>query len=210
MILKGNDLLIKVGGTAIAAAKSCDISIQADEIEIASPSSGKWSESIIGRMSWSATVNHLVLSVVRSYQMVGTTVSLEVSVRGMVGGPGKAFQGFVDNVTIQEGTWSGSASAIYWDKTRKKFVAHFTPAPNVSFYMENWTDGSAPYTSPSPYDIFRYNGVAYSWLSNNLVAEKLTGIANVTSWKVTGTRGNLCAGVFEFRGNGALNPATIP
>lgn len=209
MALKGNDLLIKIGGVAVAAAKSCDINVQADELETASPSDGAWKSSITGRKSWSITTNHLVVSLVRSTQMVGTSVSIDVSIRAGLGGPGRLFNGFVNNPTITEGTLLGTPSGIYWDKTRNKFLGYNNPAPDVYLYFEHWVNDT-PFTSPNAYDVFRYNGVAYTWLSNSLTAEKMTGNANIATWRVTGTRGNLAQGSFEFHGTGPLTTASLP
>lgn len=81
MILHGRNLIIKVGGVAIAAARSCEINIQTDEIETASPDDGSWKYVIAGRKSWSINVSYLVPSGTfpTSAQMVGTTVTLNVS-----------------------------------------------------------------------------------------------------------------------------------
>lgn len=81
MILHGRNLIIKAGGVAIAAARSCDITITTDEIETASPSDGQWKHVIAGRKSWSVNVSFLVPSgdFPTEAQMVGTTVTLNVS-----------------------------------------------------------------------------------------------------------------------------------
>lgn len=64
MILHGTDLLIyqTISGTttAIAAAKNCEITINAETIETTSPSSGAWKNYRVGRKEWSASVSGLV------------------------------------------------------------------------------------------------------------------------------------------------------
>ena len=212
MILHGRNLIIKAGGVAIAAAKSCDINVQCEEIETASATSGAWRTAITGRKSWSVSTNQLVTSIVRNIELVGTTVSIAVQLAGDIG---KAFAGFVDNVTVSTGTYTGTMSivdGIYWDKTRKKFLLRVAPGSGIEQYFAAWDvpSNSAAYRSPSAYDLFSYNGVTYTWLSNDLAAEKLTGNANVTTWRVTGTVGNLAQGSFQFNGNGALTPASLP
>ena len=206
MILQGGDLIIKVGGTALAASKSCTVKITAKKIETSSPSDGDWEHSIPGRKSWKVSTNHLVLSVAQCAAMVGTQVSLEVNLRGNVG---KAFNGFVNNVTIQSGGYSGTPSQIFWDKTLKKFVGYINPTAGVNLYFDSWTNSQA-YTSPNAYDLFSYNGVTYTWLSNSLTAEKLTGTAMVADWNCTATKRHLISGSFDFTGTGALTPASIP
>ena len=137
--------------------------------------------------------------------MVGTTVTLDIQLNAT----GKVFNGFVNNVTIQSGGYTGTPSQIFWDKTLKKFVGYINPAPGTSIYFDSWTNSEA-YTSPNAYDLFSYNGVTYTWLSNNLTAEKLTGSAHVKSWSGSGAVRGLVTGSFEFEGTGALTPASIP
>ena len=199
-------MIIKMGGVAIAAAKSCSIKVKAKQIDVSSPTDGEWEHSINGRKSWSISTDHLVLSIARPLATVGTQVSIEVCLRSSVGKP---FSGFVNNVTLQSGSYSGTPSIIYWDKTLKKFVGYVNPTAGVTLYFDSWTNSDA-YTSPSAYDCFSYNGVVYSWLSNELTAEKLTGMANVESWDVRGAVQNLCSGSFSFNGTGALSPASLP
>lgn len=207
MILHGRNLIIKVGGVAIAAAKSCDISVKAKEIPVSAPSGGQWEHSVIGRKSWSVSTNQLVTSIVRPLSMVGTTVSLSMEVDGDLG---KSFQGFVDNVSVEQSSLPAPAQAIYWDKTNKRFVAMFQSSPMVvpKYYM-SWQNGES-YMSPSDYDIFSYNGDVYTWLANDLAIEKMSGNANVVTWRATGAVGNLAQGSFQFNGNGALEAASLP
>lgn len=209
MILHGRNLIIKAGGVAIAAAKSCDISVQCEEIETSSPQTGKWRTAIIGRKSWTVNTNQLVKGLVSNFSMVGTTVSLEVSINGDID-EGKAFDGFVDNEPIQQQSYSGTPNAIHWDKTRKKFLAMVQESPfSLPKYYINWSDGDA-YVSPSSGDMFTYDSQNYVYLNGDLHTEKLRGSANVVDWRVTGTVGNLAQGSFKFNGNGELAAASLP
>jgi predicted secreted protein len=62
MILHGKDLKITKSddSTLVALARSCDINVDCDEIEVSSATTGKWRDFISGRLSWSITVNYLV------------------------------------------------------------------------------------------------------------------------------------------------------
>ena len=204
-VLKGKDLIIKANGVAIAAAKSCSVKVSAKDIETASPNDGQWEHSLIGRKSWRVETNHLVVSLSRSVQMVGTTVSLTLCVEGSYG---KGFAGFVNNVSIYPQPLSGTPTSIYWDKTRKKFLGAVV-SPGSTIYFDSWTNSEA-YTSPSDYTIFSYNGTLYSWLNNDLMAEKLLGSAHILTWNASGAVGNLMMGSFSFKGTGPLTPASLP
>lgn len=64
MILHGKDLLVyqTINGTTavIAAAKSCDITINTETIEKTSPSTGQWKTYRPGRKDWSVGVSGLI------------------------------------------------------------------------------------------------------------------------------------------------------
>jgi hypothetical protein len=98
--------------------------------------------------------------------MVGTTVSLEVSIKGDID-EGKAFDGFVDNEPIQQQGYGGTPNSIYWDKTRKKFLAMVQDSPfTLPKYYINWSEGDA-YISPSSGDMFTYNSENYVYLNGD-------------------------------------------
>jgi predicted secreted protein len=82
MVVHGKKLIITVGGSAIAGAKSCEINIQCDDFEIASAAQGKWREFLSGRKDWSVTCGHLLPAsgtpLKSSAAMVGTKVTLSI------------------------------------------------------------------------------------------------------------------------------------
>ena len=205
MILQGRNLIIKAGGVAIAAAKSASIKVQAKTIETSSPSDGEWEHSIVGRKSWSVSTNQLVTSIARNVAMVGTTVTLSIELADNVG---KSFNGFVNNASIESEAATTTPSVILWDITRKQFLGIIGSQHGPKYYSA-WPNNT-PYSSPSAYDCFQYNGVVYTWLSNDLTAEKLTGTAHVKSWGGSGSVGNLLTGQFDFEGSGPLTGASLP
>lgn len=86
MIIEGGKIIIKVNGTAIAAAKSCEINVNCDEVERTSASQQSWREFLAGRKEWTVTCTHLVTSysgapgsgVKKSIEMIGTAVTLTI------------------------------------------------------------------------------------------------------------------------------------
>jgi predicted secreted protein len=82
MVIHGKKLIITVGGSAIAGAKSCEINIQCDDLEVASATQGKWREFLAGRKDWSVTCGHLLPAsgtpLKSSAAMVGTKVTLSI------------------------------------------------------------------------------------------------------------------------------------
>ena len=82
MVIHGKKIIVKVGGTAIAGAKSCEISIKGDQIETASPTTGEWRDFISGRKEWSVTCGHLIPAIGTPLKsnaaMVNTVVTLIV------------------------------------------------------------------------------------------------------------------------------------
>ena len=64
MVIHGKDIQIqKYDGSAIvAAARTCEVSVQADTIETATPTSGIFRTYISGRKDWSVSVGYLVAS----------------------------------------------------------------------------------------------------------------------------------------------------
>ena len=82
MVIHGRKIIVKVGGTAIAGAKSCELSIKGDQIEVASPTTGTWRDFIAGRKEWSVTCGHLIPAsgtpLKSNAAMVNTVVTLTI------------------------------------------------------------------------------------------------------------------------------------
>ena len=79
-IILGRDILVKLNGTAVAAAKSCELDISCDLIEVSSPFDGIFKKYITERKSWSVSVGKFVTSVTDGAAMVGQTVTLSFGV----------------------------------------------------------------------------------------------------------------------------------
>ena len=77
-MVKGNDIIILMNGTAIAACKSHRVQTTCGSFEKASSTQSEWNEYLKGRKGWTITVNKLVTAVadIRDVLKVGDTVTL--------------------------------------------------------------------------------------------------------------------------------------
>ena len=203
MILHGKDVIIKANGTAIAAAKSCELNVSVDVIKTSSPSDGQWETGIAGHKSWRASCNHLVTCLLNPVAMIGNTVTLTIHLSTNNALP---ITNIVSGVTFQEETTT-FASGVVWDSQEKKFLAWRLDSYHNRIYYDSWVTedwhSSDEYNTPGMlYDLY---GDIYSINnSGNLVQEVLTGTAIVKDWKITATLGNLAQGSFQFQGVGEL------
>ena len=71
------------GGYAavVAGARSCEVSVDGDQLEVSSPNDGAWQHFIAGRKGWSISVGYLmsVGTFPTEAEMVNTTVTVVVS-----------------------------------------------------------------------------------------------------------------------------------
>lgn len=93
MAVLGNNIIVTMGGTAIAGTKTDHIQCGADLIEISSPSSGDWKQYVSGRKEWSVTTGFLLLANtdVSKLLTVGTRVQLVIKERNSTGVTGYAY-----------------------------------------------------------------------------------------------------------------------
>ena len=92
-MVHGRIIYIALGGTKIAALKSCKVSTGCDTIEIASNASGAWRGFLAGRKEWSMSCSWLVL----------TTEAMKTNLLRV---------GTTYTITFTDGTTSVSGSAI--------------------------------------------------------------------------------------------------
>lgn len=81
MIILGNNIIIYENGVAIAAAKSCEIQVECDALEVSSPDSSDWRDYIAGRKGWTVKINSLVSNVMEKLKHPGAKVRLTMGVR---------------------------------------------------------------------------------------------------------------------------------
>jgi predicted secreted protein len=73
-----------MNGVAVALSKSCDIEVQCDTEEVASPTTADWRDFIAGRKDWTINVSVLLSSVSTLVSAVGSTVTLTFGLRNSV------------------------------------------------------------------------------------------------------------------------------
>ena len=201
--IHGRNLIIKLDGKAIAAAKSCDIQIQTDMIEVSSPTAGNYRKYIAGRTDWSVNTSHLVVSPLADLQMVGNEYDLTFMVRDAEALP---FDGFVSGVTIRQQS-TIAYDAIVYDQAVNRFVARVDDGLQQLYYY-SWLNGN-DYFQPTTGNIYEYDGTYYRWEGSELAEVSssevsLTGIATCKTAKIVGSVSNLANGSFVFQGSGPL------
>lgn len=202
-IIHGRNLIIKLDGKAIAAAKSCDIQIQTDMIEVSSPTAGRYRKYIAGRTDWSVNTSHLVVSPLADLQMTGKEYDLTFMVRNAEPLP---FDGFVSGVIILLQP-TIEYTAILYDQAVNRFVALVDNGLQQRYY-QSWLGGD-DYIQPTHGNVYEYNDIYYRWENGELVEVSssevgLTGTAICQTAKIVGTVGSLANGSFAFQGVGPL------
>ena len=61
-MIHGRNLILAIGGTALAGSKSCSVDVQQSFIPVASPTSGRWEESVPERLNWKITSEGLLVA----------------------------------------------------------------------------------------------------------------------------------------------------
>lgn len=74
----------------VACAKSCDIIVSADIIEVSTEEESVWRQFIAGRKDWQVTINYLVTAMPSDIPRVGDSVTLLISQKGAPPLHGKA------------------------------------------------------------------------------------------------------------------------
>ena len=223
-LLHGRNLIIKADGEPLALSKSCTVDVQCDTIQVSGPATGQWEESILGRKKWEVNCSHLMYNRGSSkpldrMDMVGqeVTINIDIMYEDAV-----AFNGFVENVAIEEGSVSVGRNFawVVYDTVNKLFLL----SEGSNYYKEwTYTDGSF---NPYLYNTVNNNRIYENIGTGDIVgeyykAEKNTaqqnivltrrdttrrGQAIVRQWSGTFTWGNLAQGSFKFLGKGPLAP----
>ena len=76
MILHGRNIFVYQNGVAIAAAKSCEIHVDCEKVEVATQHSDEWREYEAGRKTWNVKITTLVVSVSGHLMNIGDSLRL--------------------------------------------------------------------------------------------------------------------------------------
>jgi len=60
-MIHGRNLILALDGTPLAGSKSCSVDMQQSFLQVASPTSGRWEESVPERLSWKITSDGLLV-----------------------------------------------------------------------------------------------------------------------------------------------------
>ena len=201
MILQGNNLLLLVNGKAVAASKSCKISVDADKVETSSHTTGRWKTYKHTRNGWEVSCNAFVFGGdFANVFLVGTEVELTFNMR--MPGSEHHVSGVTD-ATVRDSDVL-NPTGIYFHNTLGKFVAK----KNTSYFMR-WHYSARPVESyfvcPSVGDVYLigYTRYAYNGQTMKPIID-IQGSAIITKWETTASRGSLLMGNFAFLGNGPL------
>lgn len=224
MILQGRDLIIKLGNTAIAAAKSCRIKISADLLPVSSPTTGQWKCFTTGQKEWSVDVSGLVmvdkstlptslpshLQTIKGW--VGESFTLKVNInpsQSLI--PSLPFDGMGTSVSTQSQSYSGWPDQIIFDEDNDRFIGEVMGIGIVPRYYTHWT-GSEAYSNPVTGSFFMCNGALYKYNGETLQAigdiTAFSGTAICKDADIAGALGNLTTYAAQFLGSGPLSDPT--
>ena len=72
MSITGNKIMLMKNGTVVAAVVTHDVQTEAELLEVAGKTQGKWHEYIAGRKNWEITAKCLVVSSLLNVEMLQT------------------------------------------------------------------------------------------------------------------------------------------
>jgi predicted secreted protein len=92
MATLGNNIIVQIQSgqnwVAVAAARTDEIQVDGEQIEIASSTQAEWREFLVGRKTWSVQTSYLVTAAsnIRDLLKVNTSVRLRIGGRTMATG----------------------------------------------------------------------------------------------------------------------------
>lgn len=206
--MNGKNLILKVNGTAVAAAKSCSIDTKCDIDEVSAPSDGSWKSFKAGRKEWSISCSYLL----RRTNFLGILgVGTEVTIMVIpTYDTTYYFMGMYEG-EVSENVLRDTVDSIWYSTTEKKFVAK----KGTTYYATWDTPGTdySMFTTPIQgvnYEILT-TGKDYEWIGGTtplVPIPSVSGNAICEQGKDTGSVGSLANASWSFKGNGPLSQVT--
>ena len=232
MILRGRNLIISANGVVLAGAKSCDVQVECDDIKVSSPSDGQWEHIIAGMKSWKVSTSHLVpmetvpshfAEAVATCYADGAMSPSRWNVDNVLHTSNYVSRGLFLSVynflTIQ----TGGAFVAKYQNTYDTYIDITECATLITALNESVSGGNLVIITS--FDAYGMNADLASAISTKLsiplgnipvvnpgqraafVCIGIAGgggIAHCTTFRSTGTLGNLLQGSFSFKGSGPL------
>ena len=97
MAKNGNDILVYMNGVAIASARSAEVRVDGELLEVASPTQGDWREFLAGRKEWDVQVGYLVVANADLAKLVTVNQKVTLTINGRNAGdtPGLTGTAFI-------------------------------------------------------------------------------------------------------------------
>ena len=99
MAKNGNDILVYMNGLPVAGARSAEVRVDGELVEVAAATQGDWREFMAGRKEWDVQVSHLVLANadIQKLITVNQKVTLLIKGRNDANTAGLTGQAFIQN-----------------------------------------------------------------------------------------------------------------
>lgn len=85
MAKNGNEILVYINGVAIAHARSAEVTVDGELIEVASSTQGDWREFLAGRKEWNVQVGYLVVTNIEITKLLQVNQKVQLIINGRSG-----------------------------------------------------------------------------------------------------------------------------
>lgn len=123
MAKNGNDILVYMNGVAIASARSAEVRVDGELLEVASPTQGDWREFLAGRKEWDVQVGYLVLANADLAKLIQVNQKVTLIINGRTSGdtPGLIGSAFIKTAkqtytrgSLIQGSFAFKGSGPLW------------------------------------------------------------------------------------------------
>lgn len=123
MAKNGNDILVYMNGVAIASARSAEVRVDGELLEVASPTQGDWREFLAGRKEWDVQVGYLVVANADLAKLIQVNQKVQLIINGRTSGdtPGLIGSAFIKTAkqtynrgSLIQGSFAFKGSGPLW------------------------------------------------------------------------------------------------